>query len=80
MTHHHQLESPAAFNRYLDGSTDAGFSQLPRYKDTAYLMGWLDTVRRLPTDESGEIIYSSPQQQFAYGWVDSPDPYCDCPF
>lgn len=66
-------------NRYLDGSTDAGFGQLPRIKDTAYLMGWLDTIKHLPVDENGEIIHSSPRQHFAFGIVDSPDPY-DCEF
>ncbi|WP_416667933.1 hypothetical protein [Egbenema bharatensis] len=72
-----EQQDTAAFNRYLDGSEDAAFGQLPRYTDTAYLMGYVAKLKELPTNPDGTIQHYSPRQHFAYGMVDSPDP-CDC--
>jgi hypothetical protein len=72
-----EQQDQAAFDRYLDGSTDAGFGQLPRSKDADYLTGYIDTIKKLPIDENGEIVHSSPRRHFAFGMVDSPNP-CDC--
>jgi hypothetical protein len=70
-------QAEAAQDLYEDGCTDAGFGQLPRYVDEAYLAGYLATIKALPRDGSGQIQHYSPRQQFAFGYVDSPDA-CDC--
>jgi len=41
----------------LEGKTDAAFGYLPKFKNEAYLAGYLEGVRTLPCDSSGEILY-----------------------
>lgn len=60
---------------YLDGATDAAFGRLPEYADPVYLEGYCNKLKELPKDPAtGKIQHYSPRQQFAYGFVDSPDP------
>lgn len=66
-------EAPIFTKGYLDGSEDAAFGQIPQRNDEDYLAGYLAAVRRLPTNQEGKIQHYSPQQHFAYGWLDSPD-------
>jgi hypothetical protein len=67
-------QDPTALDRYADGATDAGFGQPPQFADEDYLAGYLATIKHLPRDAEGKILYSSPRQHFAFGLVDSPDP------
>lgn len=71
-----EQQDRAALERYADGSTDAGFGQLPQFADPDYLAGYIATIQRLPRDAQGKIIHSSPHQHFAFGLIDSPDPCC----
>jgi hypothetical protein len=73
---HIQQQDQAALERYADGSTDAGFGQLPQFADDDYLAGYIATIQRLPRDAEGRILHYSPRQHFAFGLVDSPDPCC----
>ncbi|MBW4474747.1 MAG: hypothetical protein KME45_30865 [Stenomitos rutilans HA7619-LM2] len=70
-------QDQAAQDLYLNGCTDADFGRLPQYADTAYLDGYVATLKSLPTDDAGRIRHYSHRQHFAYGYVDSPDP-CHC--
>lgn len=77
-TDQRQLEQQdqAALERYAEGSTDAAFAQPPQFADEDYLRGYVATIQRLPRDGEGRILYTTPAQQFAFGWVDSPDECC----
>lgn len=70
-----EQQSTIANERYLDGSTDAGFGQLPQWADEDYLAGYIATVKRLPRDADGKILYRS--EAFRCGAYDSPDD-CAC--
>lgn len=69
-----QQQDAAALDRYAEGATDAGFGQPPQFADENYLAGYLSTLKHLPRNVEGRIIYASPRQHFAFGIVDSPDP------
>lgn len=60
--------------RFLDGSSDAAFGQLPRFTEPDYLAGYTAKLKELPTNADGSIRYRAPGSGFAFGWVDSPDP------
>jgi hypothetical protein len=62
---------------FLNGCEDAAFGQLPRYPHEDYLTGYISTVRKLPLNPDGTISHYSPKQHFAFGQVDSPDPYAE---
>lgn len=79
-----QQQTDAAFDRYLEGGSDAAMLEMPKHNDTAYLMGWLDAIKKFPTTANGTIIYregctvqtrliSTAYQSGAY---DAPD--CSC--
>lgn len=74
---HIEAQDNAAFERYLSGSEDAAFGQLPQYSDTAYLMGYMAKLKELPTNPDGTIAHYSPRQHFAHGLMDGGDA-CDC--
>ncbi len=77
----HQLHSDQqdkiAEDFYLDGLTDGAHSQLPRWNHEPYLRGYLEGLKRIPTDPAGRIAHPNPHQHFAFGWVDTPDPCCE---
>jgi hypothetical protein len=62
--------------RYLDGSNDAAFGNLPQYADDMYLQGYVAALKKLPTNADGRLQHYSPRQHFAFGYIDSPDPDC----
>lgn len=70
-----EQQDQAKLDRYAEGATDAGFGQLPQFADEDYLAGYIATIKFLPRDGAGQIIYSRPSQHFAFGIVDSPDPF-----
>jgi hypothetical protein len=64
----------AAEALYLDGATDAAFNQPPERADEDYLAGYMATLKNLPRNEDGTIQRTRPQDHFAWGYVDTPDP------
>jgi hypothetical protein len=58
------------------GATDAAFGRLPQFANEPYLEGYIKKIRELPTDANGAIIHHnpSPTRQFAWGYVDNPEP------
>jgi len=56
------------------GATDAAFGRLPQFANDPYLEGYIKKIRELPIDADGCIIHHSPTRQFAWGYVDSPEP------
>lgn len=46
-----------AFERRIEGNTDAAFGYLPKYADEAYLLGYCEGVKELKTDSDGKILY-----------------------
>jgi len=79
-----EQQSDAALEKYLDGSSDAAMLEMPKHSDTAYLMGWLDAIKKFPTAADGSIIYREGCQlqtrlisdSYQTGAYDAPD--CDC--
>jgi hypothetical protein len=61
------------------GATDAAFGRLPQFANEPYLEGYVAKIRELPTDDDGCIIHHnpSPTRQFAWGYVDNPEPSRD---
>jgi hypothetical protein len=70
-------QAEIAEDYYLEGCSDAGYGQLPRYADDVYLSGYIVTLKTLPTDDNGRIRHYSPRQHFAFGFMDTPDD-CHC--
>jgi hypothetical protein len=52
----------AAFERRIDGTSDAALCYLPVFNNEEYLRGWLAGILSFPTDEKGRIIY--PKRSF----------------
>jgi hypothetical protein len=46
-----------AFDRRIEGTTDAAFGYLPKYSDEDYLLGYCEGVKELKTDSDGKILY-----------------------
>jgi hypothetical protein len=59
------------------GAIDAAFGDLPQYKNDAYLEGYIKAIKELKCDRTGRIQHYLPQQNFAFGWIDNPNPCCD---
>lgn len=59
------------------GGIDAAFGRLPQFANEPYLEGYIRKIRELPTDADGCIIHHMPTQQFAWGYVDNPEPSRD---
>ncbi|KJH70246.1 hypothetical protein [Aliterella atlantica] len=55
---HKEQQDAIAEEWRLEGKTDAAFGYLPKLKNEAYLAGYLEGVRSLPCDSSGEILYA----------------------
>jgi len=51
---------------YLDGAEDAALAQLPRYVDAAYLDGYINWLKQLPTHPDGTICYGLPTLSSAH--------------
>ncbi|MDX2098879.1 MAG: hypothetical protein SFW36_13975 [Leptolyngbyaceae cyanobacterium bins.59] len=63
------------YDHFLEGKTDAAFGRMPEHNDPTYLEGYVAGIKELPTDATtGKIQRSTPQQHFAMGFVDTPDP------
>lgn len=56
--------------QYLDGATDAAFGRLAQFADEAYLAGYVAKLKELPRDATGYILHHSPDQHFAFGYLD----------
>jgi hypothetical protein len=56
--------------RHLDGATDAALGRLPEFVDEDYLAGYVGKLKELPRDGEGRIVHYSPNQHFAYGFID----------
>jgi hypothetical protein len=56
--------------RFIDGENDAAFGRLPEYADAGYLEGYVGRLKQLPKDSEGRLVYYSPRQHFAFGYID----------
>lgn len=41
----------------LEGLTDGAFGNLPQYSEEAYLLGYIEGIKRLKCDRSGRILH-----------------------
>jgi len=75
-TQDEQVRQAVYDDRYLDGSVDAAFGQLPQIADQVYLEGYIAKLKQLPKDRNGRIQYGS--AAFRSGGYDDPTPGCWC--
>ncbi|OLP19833.1 hypothetical protein BST81_03405 [Leptolyngbya sp. 'hensonii'] len=74
LEHQGQQEAEGDQKRFLDGSEDAAFGKNPRYTDPTYLNGYINGLKKLPTNPDGTIQHYDHRQHFAFGYVDNPNP------